>query len=31
MPASHPDPGGAEQRIIFVRKSARTWSVLPGE
>jgi hypothetical protein len=31
MPATHPDPGGAEQRIVFLRKSARTWSVLPGE
>jgi hypothetical protein len=31
MPASHPDPGAAEQVIIYQHKSGRDWSVLAGE
>ena len=31
MPASHPDPGPAEQVIRFQHKGGRDWSILPGE
>ena|SRR5688500_11041036 len=31
MPATHPDPGGTEQKFLFLRKLGSTWSVLPGE
>jgi hypothetical protein len=31
MPASHPDPGVAEQVIVYQHKSGRDWSVFAGE
>jgi hypothetical protein len=31
MPASHPDPGGSEQRVLFVHRGGREWSVLSGD
>jgi hypothetical protein len=31
LPASHPDPGVAEQVIVYLHKSGNDWSVLAGE
>jgi hypothetical protein len=31
LPASHPDPGAAEQVIVYQHKSGRDWSVFAGE
>ncbi len=31
MPASHPDPGSAEQVIVYQHKGGRHWSVFAGE
>lgn len=31
MPASHPDPSGRAQIVVFQHKSGREWTVLPGE
>jgi hypothetical protein len=31
VPASHPNPDGAEQVITFLHKGGRDWSVLPGD
>lgn len=31
LPASHPDPGAAEQVIVYLHKSGNDWSVLAGE
>jgi hypothetical protein len=31
LPASHPDPGVAEQVIVYRHKSGNDWSVLAGE
>jgi hypothetical protein len=31
MPASHPDPGAAEQVIVYQHKSGHDWSVFAGE
>jgi hypothetical protein len=31
MPASHPDPGEAEQVIVYQHKSGQDWSVFAGE
>lgn len=31
LPASHPDPGVAEQVIVYQHKSGRNWSVFAGE
>ena len=31
LPASHPDPGAAEEVIVYLHKSGNDWSVLAGE
>jgi hypothetical protein len=31
LPASHPDPGVAQQVIVYLHKSGNDWSVLAGE
>ena len=31
MPVSHPNPGSAEQVIVYQHKSGRDWSVFAGE
>ncbi len=31
MPASHPEPGSAEQVIVYQHKGGRDWSVFAGE
>jgi hypothetical protein len=31
MPASHPDPDGAEQVVIYQHKGGKDWSVLSGQ
>jgi hypothetical protein len=31
MPASHPDPAGTEQVVVFLHKGGRDWSVVAGE
>ena len=31
LPATHPDPGAAEQVIVYLHKSGSDWSVLAGE